>query len=474
MPTATNIKQKTNAEIADMVRNMSSTLYQQRVPSATKNGIKATMAALEENRPLWNEFVPTLLNQIGKIIARNNSWTNELAQFKTGMLTGGSTIEEYQFELLKAHTYVDQEDYGADEIFKRERPIVHSSFHTINRAEYYKTSVNSYQLKRALLGEGEVTDFIGAQIATLSTSDNLDEFLAMISLLNEYENNGGFRRVKVPDLSASNDSAIATDARRVLATMRTIFDTWHTPSNKWNAGRVTSWETDDSKMMILCRPSFKANLDVHALAAAFNLDKAEVTKHFVTIPDEHMRLAGTDAILTTSDFFVCADSVLETQAQNNVVSLDTNYFLHHLEVLSASRFVPAVALGRTEDAIVIQEPTVTSVAKPTVTSMITGAAGTTVNRGEPYTVSTTVNVSGGGRDLMGTLLVLEGNKSDRTVLNQNGYLHIDIAEKATKLKITALSTADDTRSNFVDLTVAGELVDLWPKPYIPIKTPTGP
>ena len=187
-----------------------------------------------------------------------------------------------------------------------------------------------------------------------------------------------------------------------------------------------------------------------------------------------MRLAGTDAILTTSDFFVCADSVLETQAQNNVVSLDTNYFLHHLEVLSASRFVPAVALGRTEDAIVIQEPTVTSVAKPTVTSMITGAAGTTVNRGEPYTVSTTVNVSGGGRDLMGTLLVLEGNKSDRTVLNQNGYLHIDIAEKATKLKITALSTADDTRSNSVDLTVAGELVDMWPDPYTPIKTPTAP
>ena len=144
MPTATNIKQMTNAEIVDMVRNQSSTLYQQRVPSATKNGIKATMAALEENRPLWNEFVPTLLNQIGKIIARNNSWTNELARFKTGMLTGGSTIEEYQFELLKAHTYVDQEDYGADEIFKRERPIVHSSFHTINRAEYYKTSVNSY------------------------------------------------------------------------------------------------------------------------------------------------------------------------------------------------------------------------------------------------------------------------------------------------------------------------------------------
>ena len=78
MPNATNIKQMTNAEIADMVRNQSSTLYQQRVPSATKNGIKATMAALEENRPLWNEFVPTLLNQIGKIIARNNSWTNEL------------------------------------------------------------------------------------------------------------------------------------------------------------------------------------------------------------------------------------------------------------------------------------------------------------------------------------------------------------------------------------------------------------
>ena len=99
---------------------------------------------------------------------------------------------------------------------------------------------------------------------------------------------------------------------------------------------------------------------------------------------------------------------------------------------------------------------------------------TTVNRGQPYTVDTKVNVSGGGRDLMGTLLVLEGNKSDRTVLTQNGYLHIDIAEKATTLKITALSTANDAKSNSVDLTVGGELVDLWPDPYTPIKTPTAP
>ena len=472
MPVITqDIRTFSNAQIVDMVRNQSSTMYQQRIPAATKSGIAATMAALEENRPLWNEFVPTLLNQIGKIIARNNSWTNELSQFKQGMLSGGSTIEEYQFDLLRAKTYTDQADYGADEIFKRERPDVRTSFHTINRSEYYKTSVNSYQLKRALLGEGQVSEFIGAQIATMSTSDNFDEFLAMVSLLGEYENNGGFRHIQIPDLSASTDEAIANDSRRVLARMREIFDTWRIPSNKWNAARVTSWENDPAKMMILCRPSFKANLDVHALAAAFNIERAEVNQRFVTIPDEHMRIAGTDAIMTTSDFFVCADSVLETQAQNNVVSLDTNYFLHHIEILSASRFVPAVALGRINDPIVISDPAVTAVSVPKVTSLLTGTDTTTVKRGEPYSVSVDVTTDGSGSDLMGTLLVLEGNKSDRTILTQHGYLHVDIAEPSTTLKVTAISTADETKESSVSLTVAGELVDLWPNPYDPIKTP---
>ena len=459
-----------NEEIVDAVRNNSSTMYQQRVPQATKAGIKATMAVLEENRPLWNEFAPALLNQLGRILARNHSWQNELAAFKTGMLTGGSTIEEYQFDLLKAKSYADTENYGADVIFGREKPIVHSSFHTINRKEFYKTSVNTPQLRRALLGD-DINSFVGQQIATLSTSDDFDEYLAMVSLLHEYETNGGFRHVRIPEMDISDATSMADSSRIIMAKARAIFDTWRVPSNKWNAARITSWEDNPEKMVMLCTPEFKAGLDVFALAAAFNIDRMDINKRFITIPEEHFMLDKVDAIMTTEDFFVVADSVLETQTEPNVASLDMNYFLHHFEVMSASRFVPAVALGREEDAITITKPSVTSVSKPVVTSLITNTDVTEVKRGEPYKVYAKVNIQGGGKDLGGVVYVMEGNQSDRTIVNQDGFIHVDIAEKSQSLKVTAISVADSDKDNSVTLPVTGELVDLWPNPWNPVKTP---
>ena len=130
-----------------------------------------------------------------------------------------------------------------------------------------------------------------------------------------------------------------------------------------------------------------------------------------------------------------------------------------------------MALGRINDPIVISDPAVTAVSVPKVTNLLTGTDTTTVKRGEPYSVSVDVTTVGSGNDLMGTLLVLEGNKSDRTILTQHGYLHVDVSESAMSMTITAISTADDTKENSIILTVGGELVDLWPDPHDPIKTP---
>ncbi|WP_218937956.1 hypothetical protein, partial [Bacillus cereus] len=95
-------------------------------------------------------------------------------------------------------------------------------------------------------------------------------------------------------------------------------------------------------LILIVTPEVKANIDVEALAAAFNLSPVDMYARVIPVPTEQMGIDNAQAILTTKDFFVIADNLLENTSQPNPVSLGTNYFLHHWEVISASLFVPAV------------------------------------------------------------------------------------------------------------------------------------
>ena len=55
----------------------------------------------------------------------------------------------------------------------------------------------------------------------------------------------------------------------------------------------------------------KANIDVEALAAAFNLSPVDMYARVIPVPAEQMGIDKAQAILTTKDFFVIADNPLE-------------------------------------------------------------------------------------------------------------------------------------------------------------------
>src|SRR5947208_503997 len=99
------LKPTPNWELLNRIKNDASPDYQARIPNATKAGIQDTIQALTKFRPHYNEFLDALVNRIGLVVARNNSWTNPLAPFKRGLLTFGDTIEEIQSGLISARTY---------------------------------------------------------------------------------------------------------------------------------------------------------------------------------------------------------------------------------------------------------------------------------------------------------------------------------------------------------------------------------
>lgn len=457
-----------NAAVLDAIRNSSSTDYQNRIPAADKAGIAATIDALmsPENRRWRNEFVDSLVNRIGMTIARGKSWSNPLAAFKRGMLSYGNTIEEIQVGLLKAHNYSPDRDYMEQTLFGRELPAVQTNFHTVNRQDFYKVTVNEALLNRAFLDPTGLSGFINDLMESPVNSDNLDEFLLTTSLFAEYERNGGYFHVAIPDVAALDSTP--DDARFALRRMRAMADTLKFLSSKYNAAKMPVFAKPD-ELILFVSPEFNAAVDVEALAGAFNLSKLEMSGRTVVIPADQFGIEGCQAILTTSEFFVIADKLYESAQQWNPASLHNNHFLHHHQIISCSRFAPAVMFtthANDEIATVYTSPT--SISAITILPGWDGTVPTDIAHGG--IVALTASVVPASAD-QGIRWSISGN-GPSTYITQDGVLHLgfdDPAVTGADITVTATSTSidpDDPMHSQVSATLAVNVLDdplaVWP------------
>jgi len=463
----TPLKDDSNKAILSAIRRDASTDYQRRIPDPTKAGVQASLKALANHRPSYNEFLDALVNRIGSVIARNTSWTNPLAEFKRGMLQYGDTIEEIQSGLLQAHVYDPDREYLENAIFGTERPDVEANFHRVNRQDYYKITINEPLLQRAFLDDSGLSSFVAQLLEAPSTSDQWDEFLLTTQLFREYESNGGFYHVNVPDVARIESSE--ADAKTALRKLRAMADTLKFVSTKYNAAHMPTFANPD-ELCIFVTPEFNAAIDVEALAGAFNVSKAEMYGRIIPIPTEHFGIDGCQAIMTVRDFFVIADQRLENTSQYNPVALHNNYFLHHWQVVSASRFVPAVMFhtGADDEVIEVSKP-VTSV-DDVVINDVNGTATTTVLRGNIYQAVSKANTTPeGGEDAV--RWSVEGATSPHTHITNTGVLHVGGDEGATNIKVRVTSTwlnPENLREDGVtkvtgNLSVSGDAVPEWPE-----------
>jgi len=461
-----NLKDDTNVAILNAIRHDASTDYQRRVPEATKANVRNQLQHIGNYRPAWNEFLDGLINRIGSVVARNISWQNPLAEFKTGLLQYGATIEEIQIGLIEAQSLDPDRDDLEREIFGTKRPIIESNFHTLNRQDRYKITVNESLLQRAFLDPSGLSSFVAQLLQAPSTSDAWDEFLLTVQLFKEYESNGGFYHVNVPDVRRIESSA--DDAKIALRKMRAMADTLGFISTRYNASKMpVAAKRED--LLLFVTPEYNAAIDVEALAGAFNVSRADMHGRIIPIPEEHFGMDGVQAIMTTKDFFVIADNKLENTQMFNPANFDTNYWLHHWQVISASRFVPAVMFhtGADDEVVEVRKP-VTAMTDVKVLQA-DGTETTTVAPGLIYAVrGAAVTTPGDGET--GVIWSVEGQASPRTTVTQNGVLHVAPDETATTLKVTARSVwidpenvRNDPLTKNVTLTVAGETLPEWPR-----------
>lgn len=448
-----------NIDVINAIRHDASLEYQSRVPRATQATLTQTMENIVNYQPVFNEFVDAIINKVGLTIVRNKSWSNPLAKFKRGMLEFGDTIEEIQTGLVKAYVYDHDRDYGEKAIFGREYPEVQADYHKINRENFYKITVDRVALKRAFLSPTGLADFINDLMTSSVTSDNLDEYLSMRQLFPLYESNGGFFKIHVDPVTGADSTEAAQNA---LMTMREYADTLPFVSRRYNAaGMPTHASADDLELFV--SPKFKAALDVKGLAALFNVSYGEVPYRTTVIDD--FGIDGVQAILTTRDFFVVADTYFETTSANNPVGIHDNYFLHHHQIVSASRFVPAIAFTTGEGTEVTEPDTpVSGISEVTVTEA--GVEVTSVERGFSYEVHAEATTDGPNDAVTFTL---SGNESPKTRIKNTGVLSVFVGEDSDTLTITAETVDPVSGEKFtstIDLSVVGDKVTFWPNPSV--------
>jgi len=453
-----------NVEVLNAIRGIGSLDYQRRIPAADKSNIQEVVNDLRTNRPAWNEFSDSLVNRIGLELYKNRSWTNPLAKFKVGMLEAGDTIEEIMVGLLEAKRYDPDRDDLEAELLGQERPRVDASYHKINRMDRYKITVNEVLLKRAFDSEFGLNRFLNGILDAPATSDNWDEFLLMSSLFKEMWRTNGFFKINIPDISSATSTG--DEARVSLRRMREVAENLQFISERYNAAHMpTSANPDDLELFIT--PEALAAQDVEALAGAFNIEKANFSARTTVIPKEHFQIPGAQAVLTTRDFFVVADSYMDSRQFQNPAGLYTNYWLHHHQVISASRFVPAILFTSAEpgDVIELDDYEVTAVSAPTVKDA-NGNTVTTVTRGGLYSVESTATTTPVGGDNDAIRYVLSGNMSERSWVSATGVLAVSPDDAATSLTITDIAVDNEFISNSVTVAVNGARVQAWPEPAV--------
>ena len=313
--------------------------FQQRIPEPTQGMISQTINALFSplNKRYLNQFMDVLVNRIGFTYVRGKRFENPLAVFKDGKLDYGTTIQEIAPKWIKAHSYMDDDET----LLKLNRPEAAVWYHSMNREDRYDISIVRDELRQAFTEEYGLNQLIARIMDVPINSDNYDEYRIMLHLLQEYDQRFGFFKHELSGAPTDEETG-----KELLTAIRTYIGRLQFPSTLYNGVDDIPVFADPDELVLFVTPEVDANLDVQALAVLFNLDKADVPVRKILV-DEFL-MANAQALLTTSDFFVCKDVEYETTSFWNPQTLATNYYLHHWGVYSISPFVPAI-LFTTED-----------------------------------------------------------------------------------------------------------------------------
>lgn len=329
----------------NFIRNNSTEAFVNVVPSATEDNIAQIKDILfnDSYQPMLNEFVNNLINRIGLTIIRNKSFSNPLAIFKKGAVPLGTDIQEIYENPAIAEQY-EYSNTAMAKLLTITDPDTHVAYYRRNRQDLYTKTIAREGLQGAFDSWDKFEDFVSAITQSLYSGNYIDEFKYTKELID-----GAYAEDKVIVKQVSNPVDTAT-SKAFLKQVRALYSQMSFPSTEYNAyskfsgakGTVTTW-TDPERVVLIIRADVMAEVDVEALASAFNLDKANFLGRVIQVDKfDHDEVLG---VICDEAWLQIYDNVFRFDEFYNARVMAWNEYLHAWGTWAISPFANAVVLA---------------------------------------------------------------------------------------------------------------------------------
>lgn len=338
--------------------------------ASTMSGLSRNMQSIFDpcNGDIYNHFVDWLVKVPAMQYTRAQSFENGLKAFVKKVNFGGSVYEN-QVGWVQERAF----DNVDSRILRTYFPEGAQAYHTQNRQGVFPVTINRDDMRTAFMDEYGL-NALAAQISQAPiNSDELQTYDYMKQLLAEYDN-------ATPIYTINYD----TDPNTVEGAQMLMSDlvAWSKkievyPSARWNAsaasGHAIATFEKSENMVLLLTPEIYGRLKVLGFGMLFNRDEAE-TQFRIKVMDE-FPMPGVFAVLCSEAWFQCYDTEYGMFSFFDADTLNTQYRLHHWQILSTSPFAPIVCFGT-------RAATVNTTVSQTVTGVeITPKSGAVIEAG---------------------------------------------------------------------------------------------
>ena len=417
----------------NFIRNNSTETFVNVVPSATEDNIAQIKDILfnDAYQPMLNEFVNNLINRIGLTIIRNKSFSNPLAIFKKGAVPLGTDIQEIYENPAIAEQY-EYSNTAMAKLLTITDPDTHVAYYRRNRQDIYTKTIAREGLQGAFDSWDKFEDFVSAITQSLYSGNYIDEFKYTKALID-----GAYAedKVIVKQVSAPVDNATS---KAFLKQVRALYSQMSFPSTEYNAyskfsgakGTVTTW-TDPERVVLIVRADVMAEVDVEALASAFNLDKANFLGRVIQVDKfEHDEVLG---VICDEAWLQIYDNVFRFDESYNARVMAWNEYLHAWSTYAISPFANAVVLATA------QPKQIESITIPTVDTLTVGEPEEVTITISPADATSNVIYSSSNegvftvRKISNTKVELTGHSEGRATLKAEGGLATETTEVGVSL-----------------------------------------
>lgn len=333
------------AKVFNVIRENSSKVFMETVPSATEDNIQTLSNILfnDAYQPMLNEFVNNLINRIGLTIIRNKTFNNPLSILRKGSMPLGTDIQDIYENPANAEQY-ELSNTEMAKLLTITDPDTHVAYYRRNRKDLYTKTIAREALQGAFESWDKFENYISAITTSLYSGNYIDEFELTKSLVDgAYDND----KVIVEQVSQVTNEATA---KAFIKKCRSLFSKMKLPSTEYNAyskfsgakGTIKTW-TDEDRFVLIVTADVMAEVDVDVLARAFNIENTKFLGRVIEV--DKFENEEIQAILCDESWFQIYENIMRFDEFYNARVMAWNEYLHVWQTYAICPFANAVVLA---------------------------------------------------------------------------------------------------------------------------------